>query len=53
VPFPEDKLRIDVGSVACDFSALRAATGWVPTTSLAAGIEGTVAYYRDRLHEYV
>jgi monomeric phenylalanine-4-hydroxylase len=28
VPFPEEKLRIDVGSVACDFSALRAATGW-------------------------
>lgn len=53
VPFPEEKLRIDVGSVACDYSALEIATGWQPTTSLAEGLERTVAYYRPRLHEYV
>jgi UDP-glucose 4-epimerase len=53
VPFPEEKLRIDVGSVACDFSALRAATGWEPHTSLAEGLERTVAYYRPRLQQYL
>jgi nucleoside-diphosphate-sugar epimerase len=53
VPFPADKLKIDVGSVACDFSALTAATGWQPTTSLETGIERTIAFYRERLPEYV
>jgi UDP-glucose 4-epimerase len=53
VPFPPDKLKIDVGSVACDFSALTAATGWVPVTSLETGVERTVAFYRERLAEYL
>lgn len=53
VPFPADKLKIDVGSVACDFSALTAATGWRPETTLEDGIARTVAYYRERLAEYV
>jgi UDP-glucose 4-epimerase len=53
VPFPADKLKIDVGSVACDFSALTAATGWQPRTSLTDGVARTVAYYRDRLAEYL
>jgi nucleoside-diphosphate-sugar epimerase len=53
VPFPEEKRRIDVGSVACDFSVLRAATGWVPTTSLREGVERTVEFYAPRLHEYL
>ncbi len=53
VPFPAEKLKIDVGSVACDFSALTSATGWLPTTTLREGIERTVAYYRERLAEYL
>jgi UDP-glucose 4-epimerase len=53
VPFPADKLKIDVGSVACDFTALTAATGWRPATALEEGIARTVAYYRERLAEYV
>jgi UDP-glucose 4-epimerase len=53
IPFPEEKRRIDVGSVACDFSALRAATGWVPTTSLTEGIARTVAFYAPRLDDYL
>jgi nucleoside-diphosphate-sugar epimerase len=52
-PFPEDRGRIDIGSVACDFSELTRATGWTPETTLRIGMERTVAYYRERLAEYL
>jgi nucleoside-diphosphate-sugar epimerase len=52
-PFPDDRKRIDIGSVACDFSALSGATGWKPETSLRIGMERTVAFFRDRLAEYI
>jgi len=52
-PFPEDRGRIDIGSVACDFTALTQATGWQPETSLRVGMERTVAYYRERLPDYL
>jgi nucleoside-diphosphate-sugar epimerase len=52
-PFPEDRGKIDIGSVACDFTALTRATGWTPTTSLRSGMEQMVAFYRERLADYL
>ena len=53
IPFPEEKKRIDVGSVACDYSAMTQATGWLPTTPLRAGIARTIEYFRPRLAAYL
>lgn len=53
IPFPDEKKRIDVGSVACDFSAITAATGWQPKISLRTGIARTIEYFRPRLAAYL
>jgi UDP-glucose 4-epimerase len=52
VPFPEDRKRIDIGSVACDYSAFAAETGWSPSTTLVEGLMKMVAYFRPRLDAY-
>jgi len=53
IPFPEEKKRIDVGSVACDYSAMTQATGWLPSTDLRTGIARTIEYFRPRLAAYI
>jgi UDP-glucose 4-epimerase len=53
IPFPEEKKKIDVGSVACNYSAMTHATGWVPSTSLRDGMRQTIEYFTPRLAAYV
>ena len=53
IPFPEEKKRIDVGSVACDYTAMTRATGWVPKTTLRDGMLRTIEYFRPRLAAYL
>jgi UDP-glucose 4-epimerase len=53
IPFPEEKKKIDVGSVACDYAAITEATGWAPSTPLREGMIKTISYFRSRLAAYV
>jgi UDP-glucose 4-epimerase len=53
VDWPADKKRIDIGSFYSDSSKFRTAVGWRPRTDLRAGLERTIAYYRQHLVEYV
>jgi UDP-glucose 4-epimerase len=53
IPFPEEKKKIDVGSVACDYTAITAATGWLPRTPLRDGMARAIEYYRPRLTAYL
>jgi UDP-glucose 4-epimerase len=53
VPFPEEKKRIDIGSIACDHSALTKATGWEPRTTLREGLSRMIEFCRPRLAAYV
>ena len=53
IPFPEEKKKIDVGSVACDYAAITKATGWLPKTGLRQGMARTIEFYRSRLSAYV
>jgi UDP-glucose 4-epimerase len=53
IPFPEEKKRIDVGSVACNYDAITQATGWVPHTNLRDGLRKTIEYFRPRLAAYL
>jgi UDP-glucose 4-epimerase len=52
VPWPEERKTIEVGDVVTNFSKLTAHTGWKPTTTLAEGLQKTVAYYRLNRERY-
>lgn len=45
VPFPEEKKRIDIGSVYVDFSNIKRAIGWSPVISLKEGLMKTFEFY--------
>jgi UDP-glucose 4-epimerase len=53
VDWPADKKRIDIGSFYSDSSKFRTAVGWRPRTDFRAGLEQTIAYYRQHFVEYV
>lgn len=53
VPFPEDRRRIDVGSIYVDWSAIRRDLGWEPRVRLREGLEATVRYYERNLARYL
>jgi UDP-glucose 4-epimerase len=45
-PFPEDRARIDIGSVFADYGKIRERLGWEPRIGLREGLERMVDYYR-------
>jgi UDP-glucose 4-epimerase len=53
VPWPPDKLRIDIGSFYSDSSKFTKTTGWRPAVSLRDGIRRTIAFYRANMPHYV
>jgi UDP-glucose 4-epimerase len=53
VPWPPDKLRIDIGSFYSDSSKFARATGWRPAVPLREGISRTIAFYRANMPHYV
>jgi UDP-glucose 4-epimerase len=52
VPFPNERARIDIGSVYADASRIREELGWEPTVPLRAGLERMVGYYREHRDRY-
>jgi UDP-glucose 4-epimerase len=53
VPFPEERKKIDIGDFYADASKIRRALGWEPRTALRAGLESTLAYYREHQEKYL
>ena len=53
VPFPEDRERIDVGSVYADYGACRRELGWEPRVTLRDGLAQTLRYYERNLVHYL
>jgi len=51
--YPPERKRIDIGDYYADFSRIRQALHWEPRVSLREGLARTLAYYRDRLANYV
>jgi UDP-glucose 4-epimerase len=51
--FPPERLRIDIGDYFADDRLFRELTGWAPKVALQEGLTRTLAYYRDRLSDYV
>jgi nucleoside-diphosphate-sugar epimerase len=52
-PFPADRGRIDIGDYYADFSRIRARLGWQPEVRLSEGLTRTLAFYRERLEQYL
>ena len=51
--FPADRQRIDIGDYYADFSRIRARLGWQPEVRLSEGLTRTLAFYRERLQQYL
>jgi UDP-glucose 4-epimerase len=52
VPWPEERKKIDIGSIYVDHSRLTALTGWEPRVGLADGLAETIAFYREHGEHY-
>jgi len=52
VPFPAEKLRIDIGSFYGKYAKINEALGWEPETPLREGLEKTIAFYKQNLDHY-
>ena len=46
VPWPEDRVAIDIGSFQGDYSRAKQVLGWEPDINFADGIAATVDFYR-------
>jgi UDP-glucose 4-epimerase len=53
VDWPPEKKRIDIGSFYSDSTKFRRAVDWAPAVNLRAGLERTVAFYREHMGHYV
>jgi UDP-glucose 4-epimerase len=52
VPWPEERRRIDIGSVYLDRSRIREVCGWEPKVGLAEGLTRTIEFYRRHRQHY-
>ena len=52
VPFPTDRLRIDIGDYQGDFSKISHELGWFPKVSFEEGLQKTLDFYRENQAKY-
>ena len=52
VPFPDDRLSIDIGDYVADDRKIRDRLGWAPVVGLRDGLERSLDYYRRHGAQY-
>jgi len=52
VPWPQERLVIEVGDYVADYSKISRLLGWTPKVSLAEGLTKTVKFYRKNWRHY-
>ena len=53
VPWPKERKQIEVGDVLISYKKIKRELGWEPRTDFKQGLQKTVAFYRERLPEYL
>ena len=53
VEWPPEKRAIDIGDFYADSTRIAQTLGWRPSTTLADGLQQTIAFYRAHFDEYV
>ena len=51
-PWPDERKKIDIGSIYVDHSRLTSETGWEPTVGLREGLAVTFDFYRKHGEHY-
>jgi nucleoside-diphosphate-sugar epimerase len=51
-PFPDDRAKIDIGSVFANYGKIRGLLGWEPRVGLREGLARMVDYYREHREHY-
>jgi UDP-glucose 4-epimerase len=52
VPWPEERKKIDIGSIYVDHARLTELTGWEPMVGLREGLAETIRFYREHGEHY-
>lgn len=52
VPWPDERLAIEVGDFVADYSKIGRVLGWSPTVRFREGLERTVEFYRQNWRHY-
>jgi UDP-glucose 4-epimerase len=52
VPWPEERKKIDIGSIYVDHTRLTELTGWEPRVGLREGLEQTIRFYEEPGEHY-
>lgn len=52
IPFPQDRLAIDIGDYYSDYSKATSELGWQPRISLREGLQRSLAYFREHRRHY-
>jgi UDP-glucose 4-epimerase len=51
--FPAERKRIDIGDYYSDYTLISKKLGWEPKVSLEEGLRKTIAFYKERLEQYL
>ena len=52
IPFPQDRIIIDIGDYYADFGKIEKELGWSPRVKLEKGLKQTLEYYREHRAHY-
>jgi UDP-glucose 4-epimerase len=53
VPWPPERKSIEVGDIALDLGKIQKLLKWNPKVNLEEGLNRTIEYYRERMHDYL
>lgn len=53
IPYPEDRVRTEIGDAVFSVTKAHERLGWSPRTGLDEGLQATAAFFRPRIDQYL